>query len=168
MAYYICGYSKKNIIISKPLVKTKTLTNFDNRIFENKIFSNSQFDLSIKLYKGSPFKIFIAYCIDREILYNYLIELKNKKQDNNPKVNILNSFDLCYKELNFSYDKIYYSLKREYPYHILIYRCLTEKLPNELVVIILKFLQQEIIVSLKINKSRNKDNYYICLPNILY
>ena len=171
MKYYICGYSNSRIIISKQL---KRIVNneilFDNKLFTNKIFSDSPFDLSIKLNKDEIIKMYIVYCNNREILYNYLLDAKNKNKKTQVKINILTSFELSYNNLNFSFDIniIYYCLNREYPYKILILRILIEYLPDELIMIILKYLEKEVIVSFKINKSSLENSYYFCLPSILY
>jgi len=39
MGYYICGYSKTKLCISKPLTRTmKNIILFDNKVFTNKNF----------------------------------------------------------------------------------------------------------------------------------
>tara|TARA_B100000886_G_C20368138_1_gene468293 strand:- start:475 stop:984 length:510 start_codon:yes stop_codon:yes gene_type:complete len=169
MSYYLCGYSNSRIIISKKL--KRVINNeilFDNKVFTNKIFSDSSFDLSIKLDKNEIIKMYIVYCNSKENVYNYLLNIKNKKPK--VKINILKSFKLSFNDLNFSFDFhiIYYCLNREYPYKILIFRILIEYLPAEIIIMILNFLKKEIIVSFKINKARLENSYYFCLPSILY
>jgi hypothetical protein len=167
-SYYLCGYSNQNIIISKPLIMKKITTNFDGLLFKNKIFSESPFDLSIKLNENETIELFIVYCINRKNVYNYLLDQKNNKLNKLNKLSVLKTFNISFKTLNFNYDRIYYSLKRKYPYDILLYRILLIHLPPELILIILKFLEEKIIVSFKIDKSRRENSYYFCLPNILY
>jgi len=168
MGYYICGYSKTKFCISKPLTRTmKNIILFDNKVFTNKIFSKSPFDLSICLNENETIKLFIVQCKNQTIINDYLNSLK-ENSNNFFRINILKEFEISYNNLNFNYDRIYYCLKRDCPYDTIIYRILSYELPDELILIILKYLEKEIIVSFKINKSRRENSYYFCMPSILY
>ena len=168
MGYYLCGYSNNNFIISKSLLSKKITTVFGSKIFKKKIFSESPFELSIKLNKDEEIKMFIVYCNSRENVYNYLLNIENKDYEKQNQLNILKTFKISYNNLDYSFDRIYYCLKRHYPYDILIFRILIEYLPVELINMILKLLKQEIVVSFKINKARFENSYYFCLPSVLY
>jgi hypothetical protein len=184
MNYYICGYSKNNIVISKPLKKENKKINFDNIVYNNKIFSKSFFDLSIKI-KSEMYTIFIVAIDNKEKLYNILVDIRNnfyinnQKENNNKnnnitnnnyllKLNVLISFKILPEKLEYMYDRIYYLKERQYPYKKLLKKYLINYIPLELIYIIIDFLKTDVIISFKIDKARNNNNFYLCLPKILY
>ena len=66
------------------------------------------------------------------------------------------------------YDRIYYLKERQYPYKKLLKKYLINYIPLELIYIIIDFLKTDVIISFKIDKARNNNNFYLCLPKILY
>ena len=184
MGYYICGYSDSKIVISKSLTISKCIKILDNKIYYNVIFTESVFDLSINIDNKEDYNIFIINSNNINNIYTYLFNLKNNKniknKNNNNKnnknnkniknknINILTNFLISYNNLNYVNDIIYFTLLRQYPYNIIVYNILISYLPYEIIRIILKMLDYDIIVSFKIDKGRRKNNYFLCLPNILY
>lgn len=178
MNYYVCGYSKNNIIISKPLKKVNEIVNFDNKTYNNKIFSESFFDLSVTI-NSEMYTIFIVAFDNNEELYNILVKKRNNDNFNNEnknitnnnystKLNILISFKILPEKLEYMYDRIYYSKERQYPYKNLLKKYLINHLPLELIYIIIDYLKTDVLISFKIDKERNNNNFYLCLPKILY
>lgn len=180
MGYYICGYSDSKIVISKELQKIKCKTTLDNKNYFNKITSKSVFDLSIILDINEDYNIFIVYSKNSTNIYKYLINLQNNKNidlDRNyinkninldRNINIFSKIILAYNNINYIRERIYYKIIREYPYNIIIYNILIQYIPDEIIRIILKMLDSEIIISFKIDKSRRNPKYFLWLPNILY
>lgn len=178
MNYYVCGYSKNNIVISKPLKKEKEIINFDNKTYNNKIFSESFFDLSIKI-NSEMYTIFIVAIDNKEELYNILVQKRNNDNFNNEnkkinkynystKLNVLISFKILPEKLEYMYDRIYYLKERQSPYKNLLKKYLINHLPLELIYIIIDYLKTDVIISFKIDKARNNNDFYLCLPKILY
>lgn len=168
MGYYICGYSDSKIVISKSLTISKCIKILDNKIYYNVLFTESVFDLSINIDNEEDYNIFIINSNNINNIYIYLFNLKNNKNIKNKNINILTNFLISYNNLNYVNDIIYFTLLRQYPYNIIVYNILISYLPDEIIRIILKMLDYDIIVSFKIDKGRSKNNYFLCLPNILY
>lgn len=175
MNYYVCGYSKSNIVISKPLKKENEIIKFDNKTYNNKILSESFFDLSIKI-NSEIYTIFIVAINNKEKLYNILVNIRNNDNKNitkdnySTKLNVLISFKILPEKLEYMYDRIYYLKERQYPYKKLLKKYLINHLPLplELIYIIIDFLKIDVIISFKIDKARNNNDFYLCLPKILY
>ena len=128
MNYYVCGYSKNNIVISKPLKRENQTIEFDNKLYNNKIFSESFFDLSIKI-NSEMYTIFIVAIDNKEELYNILVQKRNNDNFNNEnkkinkynystKLNVLISFKILPEKLEYMYDRIYYLKERQSPIKI--------------------------------------------------
>lgn len=181
MNYYVCGYSKNNIVISKPLKRENQTIEFDNKIYNNKIFSESFFDLSIRL-NSEMYTISIVAIDNKKELYNILVNIRNsfyvnnEKENKNKKIidkyskklNALITFNILPEKLEYMYDRIYYLKGRQYPYKNLLKKYLINHLPLELIYIIIDFLEIDVIISFKIDKGRNNNDFYLCLPKILY
>ena len=164
--YYICGYSDKKIFISNSLKKENRITFFDNLVFNNVLYCNSVFDLSIKL-DNKEYNVFIIYCKNKKIIYNFLLNKKRGENVEYKNLNIFNSFIIKQTFYNMNF-KIYYKILREYPYKKILFNILINILPPEIINIIFNFLKSNNIISFNIDKSKNNNVYYFSMPKILF
>lgn len=166
MNYYICGYNHEKIIISKPLKKEKKIVIFDNKILKNVIESNTVFDFSLSIKNREEFIFFVVCSKDYDKVYNFLVRHRNTKLFNN--MNIFLTFNIEINNNNFYLNKVYYEINREYPFKKYLYNILINILPPELILMIYKYLDREVVVSFIVNKARYNNNYYLSMPKIFY
>lgn len=166
MNYYICGYNNNKIIISKPLNKRKKYIIFNDKIYKNIIESNTVFDFSLVVNEKDKFEFFILCCREYDKVYNFLVRHRNTKLYD--KMNIFLNFNLEIKSDNFCLNKVYYEINKEYPYKKYLYNILIDIIPTELIFIIYKYLDRNVIISFLVNKSRHCVKYYFNMPKIFY
>ena len=140
----------------------------NNRFSSRMIYSESKDHITIKLNSWKDFTLNVTeydniimeiFCV-KKYTNNYKM-ISNKKIYNKQKIKLVLEFKLNYKLLDSINDfNENYQLSLKYPYFNLIFKILEYKLPNELIYIILSYLDETIEYNFKISKLQNYSNNF--------